>query len=1288
MSLPAPKQGLVGFGTTWEREFYKYLPPYCLQAPFDQHVSKDTQYQDSVARSCPDAALTAFAQLGALRLDVQWAMISLFGPNNQHVVAEATRTLSLQNDMHHNEHDELWHGCCTLSYERSFCKHVLDLPQSAEWPDNTILAVPDLTKDGRFQDSRDVNSFPHARFLASVPIISPKGLIIGAYTVVDNKPHNMLDTKSLKFLGDMALTVMDHLENSRSKLQHLRAERMMVGIGSFNEGKGSLRNRWLQSSRQDQNAEDGDEGLEGQINQLQQTKQRSENATQSMADIFASKHLPPPQSPRQRLGVQGVRQRFEQQNSLPKSTTDGSSHAKSESEGGEKSPRQGDNMTLSNQVEGAFSRAANIARESIEVEGVVYFNANFASYGGLVNNPKSASDYSSSESSALSDDDNSSAVSSSPTGCNPSNTYDSGKWVDPCEVLGFSTTELSSVNHEVISNRSIAISELFVKGLLHRYPRGKIFNFSEDGSISSSDESNDGRFKSFFQRENAPTKPGDKSSGRVRTYKRTRKRVLQEDANALLQFAPGSRSIIVIPLWDSDKERWYSGCVAWTRTPHRVFTSDDELTFLFALGNSLMAEVHRLGAEYAERAKSDMLSSLSHELRSPLHGVCGTAELLSDTLMDVSQQSMVHTIESCANTLLDTIDHLLEYSGINQLRKSTSRASAGHGDRHSPRGGMRTGADNTLQDTMDGSKHLPFVQLDAILEEVAESVFAGYAYLHGSMSTLRETAPPGSFVSRNRKESDSSSGPVRIILDIRRAMDWRLLTHPGKWRRILMDIFGNALKFTSGGYIFIMLDASPIKNPQHVVGKPTEYQVTMTVKDTGSGMEQAYLDNDLFAAFSQENTLSAGNGLGLHVTQQTISSLGGEIQVNSRKDFGTEVVTRVNLWHQPDLAPPNSPDEMSVTTAARELTRGKTIGILVLRDSEVDKTLCSSLEALCRDWFDMVVHTARSSEALGHYDYYIATREDLDLASITLDHPPERLFSPIIVICSTPASTKNMWSIIQERADAEVVECICQPCGPQKMAKTLKLCTQRQQQRHDLAAKAKDAAPSSNVSELPHRASVAPGAARGEDSNIATNATNANNAKPTELPEEVGTTKVSTPSTNEVPNPSNEAAPISSKAGPDQGGRLMDNERTQNSQVPKPPEISNPAITVLVVDDNEINARILTTYMKKLGCNYMVAYNGLEAFEAFKAEPARFSVILMDISMPIMDGLDSTRHIRELEKQLRTPKPATIVALTGLGQEGIQRDAIASGMDLFFAKPVPLKQLAQVIEETKNTFLS
>lgn len=68
-----------------------------------------------------------------------------------------------------------------------------------------------------------------------------------------------------------------------------------------------------------------------------------------------------------------------------------------------------------------------------------------------------------------------------------------------------------------------------------------------------------------------------------------------------------------------------------------------------------------------------------------------------------------------------------------------------------------------------------------------------------------------------------------------------------------------------------------------------------------------------------------------------------------------------------------------------------------------------------------------------------------------------------------------------------------------------------------------------------------------------------------------------------------------------------------------------------------------------------------------------------DISMPVMDGLEATRHIRTYEKQ-RAWDPALVIALTGLGSSKTQQEAFASGIDLFLTKPVPLKELGRILE--------
>jgi CheY-like chemotaxis protein len=120
----------------------------------------------------------------------------------------------------------------------------------------------------------------------------------------------------------------------------------------------------------------------------------------------------------------------------------------------------------------------------------------------------------------------------------------------------------------------------------------------------------------------------------------------------------------------------------------------------------------------------------------------------------------------------------------------------------------------------------------------------------------------------------------------------------------------------------------------------------------------------------------------------------------------------------------------------------------------------------------------------------------------------------------------------------------------------------------------------------------------------------------------------------------------------------------------------------LLVDDNFINLKILSTYMSKLGRPFVTAVNGLEAVEAFCAAPESFSCVLMDISMPVMDGFEATRRIRDYEREKGLPL-TLILALSGLASASAQQEAYASGVNKFLAKPVKLQELKTLLMSEK-----
>lgn len=185
-------------------------------------------------------SLTAFAQLGALRLNGSRGIISLSSKNTDYIVAESGKTMSLQDDNSHVEGDEIIIG----TGERA--KGDLSLIPSAmdrlRRPSTDPLSLPyfyvgDLTKDDRFKNKPLVTGYPFARSIISHPIRTPAGYVIGMYTIVNNYTRDAPTEDELQFFKDMATTVMDHLKDISLRKKSSRAERMVKALSLFIEGK-------------------------------------------------------------------------------------------------------------------------------------------------------------------------------------------------------------------------------------------------------------------------------------------------------------------------------------------------------------------------------------------------------------------------------------------------------------------------------------------------------------------------------------------------------------------------------------------------------------------------------------------------------------------------------------------------------------------------------------------------------------------------------------------------------------------------------------------------------------------------------------------------------------------------------------------------------------------------------------------------------------------------------------------------------------------------------------------
>lgn len=131
----------------------------------------------------------------------------------------------------------------------------------------------------------------------------------------------------------------------------------------------------------------------------------------------------------------------------------------------------------------------------------------------------------------------------------------------------------------------------------------------------------------------------------------------QTCAKHLARCLPGAKSALFLPLWDWNKSRWLSGVLVWTTSSFRALGLE-ELHYFKVFGDSLISEVSRIHWATTERSKFDFISSVSHELRSPLHGILASAELLHASSLSPSQEEMVAMIEKSGLTLLDTTNHM------------------------------------------------------------------------------------------------------------------------------------------------------------------------------------------------------------------------------------------------------------------------------------------------------------------------------------------------------------------------------------------------------------------------------------------------------------------------------------------------------------------------------------------------------------------------------------------------------------------------------------------------------
>ncbi len=532
--------------------------------------------------------------------------------------------------------------------------------------------VSDLSKDDSFKTLPFVTGPPFLKFYAGTPLITKRGIPIGSLFVVDDRARDGLSEDEIHFMGTMASTIMRHMEMTREVEQHRRGMKMSRGLASFVKGRTELNESDAGATDEEGSMVAGQFEIASATPITRNTSNRNSRAgsqTESISSIarkekeYSSAMLKTEEEIISLSQKGGVTIQVEQgAKMLDSHSTPGEGVSMSSPSMKLEAPSKDAVSPGSTEESEAtalkilFARAANLIREAFEVDGgSVFYDAQRSignDYGpdtGAENavNPE---DFSSEESRSSSDSTQTEIKayikSQRQTRLSPKSR--SRMFPDASigpeksvEILGFSTPVASSIHGDdySVGYSFTQFEEKSLHSLLRRYPRGKLWTFDQDGCISSSE---DDIYKPLQR-----TNTGGQSK---------RKRVRSDAETAVLQkHFPGVRQILFVPLWDSSRSRWLCANFTWSTEATRILSKQNELAFLTAFGNSVMAECSRLDTEIADQKKGDFIGSISHELRSPLHGILASAEFLSEEVTGGFTKGLVETIDSCGRTLLDTI---------------------------------------------------------------------------------------------------------------------------------------------------------------------------------------------------------------------------------------------------------------------------------------------------------------------------------------------------------------------------------------------------------------------------------------------------------------------------------------------------------------------------------------------------------------------------------------------------------------------------------------------------------